>query len=130
MRGSYLLDRPQQQRQFRGNDDREQIISARQAAEALFTRKPEPTEQPVSDPSQPAKPRKPRVLPILRPAPIRHETVNPPATSEPEPEPPSDIPAKKAARLRTLVKYGMTVSQAAAMYGVSVETIARILQKA
>jgi hypothetical protein len=68
------------------------------------------------------------VLPILRPARIRHETVNPPATSEPEP--PSDISAKKAAGLRTLIKYGMSVSQAAAIYGVPVETIARILQKA
>ena len=122
-----LPERPQQQRHFRGEDPG-QIMSARQAAEALFTPKMEVPEQPVSDPSQPAKPRKPRVLPILPPAPIRHETVNPPATSEPEPR--SDIPAKKAARLRTLVKYGMTVSQAAAMYGVSVETIARILQKA
>lgn len=30
-----MLDRPQQERQFRG-DDREKILSARQAAEALF----------------------------------------------------------------------------------------------
>jgi hypothetical protein len=122
-----LPDRPQQQRHFRG-EDHEQIMSARQAAEALFMPKTEVPEQSVSDRSQPDKPRKPRVLPILAPGPIRRGTVNPPATSEPEP--PSDIPAKKAARLRTLIKYGMTVSQAAAMYGVSVETIARILQKA
>jgi hypothetical protein len=42
---------------FRG-DDREQIMSARQAAEALFAPKPELAEQPVSDPSQSAKARK------------------------------------------------------------------------
>jgi DNA invertase Pin-like site-specific DNA recombinase len=41
-----------------------------------------------------------------------------------------DIPAKKWARLRTLVKYGMTVSQVADVYRVPVETIERILQKA
>jgi hypothetical protein len=64
-----LLHRPQRQRQFRG-DDREQKMSARQAAEALFTPKPDVIEQPVSDPSQSAKARKPRVLPILPPAPI------------------------------------------------------------
>jgi hypothetical protein len=55
-----LLHRPQRQRQFRG-DDREQKMSARQAAEALFTPKPDVIEQPVSDPSQSAKARKPRV---------------------------------------------------------------------
>ena len=122
-----MLERLQQQRQFHG-DDREQITSARQAAEALFAPKPGLAEQPVSAPSQSAKARKPRVLPILAPAPIRQETAGPPATSEPATA--ADIPAKKWARLRTLVKYGMTVSQAADIYGVPVETIERILQKA
>ena len=101
---AFLLDRPQQQRQFRG-DDREQIMSARQAAEALFTPKPEVTEQPVSDPSQSAKARKPRVLPALPPTPIRQETVDAPATPEPATAP-------------------------ADVYRVPVETIERILQKA
>jgi hypothetical protein len=121
-----LLDRPQQQRQFRG-DDREQIVSARRAAEALFTPKPKVAEQPVSDPSQSTKARKPRVLPILPPTPIRQETVDAPATSQPATAP--DIPAKKLARLRTLMKYGMTTSQVADVYRVPVETIERILQK-
>jgi hypothetical protein len=122
-----LVDRLQQQRQFRG-DDREQIMSARQAAEALFTPKPEVTEQPVSDPSQSAKARQPRVLPVLPPPPIRQRTVDAPTTPEPAAAP--DIPAKKWARLRTLVKYGMTVSQVAEVYRVPVETIERPLQKA
>jgi hypothetical protein len=56
------------------------------------------------------------------------ETVNLPATPEPATAP--DIPAKKAARVRTLVKYGMTVSQVADIYGVPVEAIERIIQKA
>jgi hypothetical protein len=43
-----LSDRPQQQRQFRG-DDREQIVRARLAADALFTPKREVNEQPVSE---------------------------------------------------------------------------------
>jgi hypothetical protein len=122
-----LLDRPQHQRQFRG-DDREQIMSARQAAEALFTPKPELAEQSVSDPSQSAKARKPRVLPILPAGPIRQQSAVLPATSEPATPP--DIPAKKAARVRTLVEYGMTVSQVADIYGVPVETIERIFEKA
>ena len=102
-------------------------MSARQAAEALFTPKPDVIEQPVSDPSQSAKARKPRVLPILPPAPIPQQTVDAPATPEPATAP--DIPAEKAARVRTLVKYGMTVGQAADIYGVPVETIERIIQK-
>jgi hypothetical protein len=122
-----LLGRTQHQRQFR-DDDREQNTSARQAAEALFAPKPGVIEHPVSDPSQSAQARKPRVLPILTSASIRQQTVVTPATPEPATAP--DIPAKKAARLRTLVKYGMTVSQAAEIYGVPVETIERILRKA
>src|SRR5438477_11310154 len=103
-------------------------MSARQAAEALFTPKPDVIEQPVSDPSQSAKARKPRVLPILRAAPIRRETVNLPATPQPATAP--DIPAKKAARVRTLVKYGMTVSQAAEIYGAPAEAIERVAHRA
>jgi hypothetical protein len=122
-----LVDRLQQQRQFRG-DDPEQIMGAREAAEALFTPKPEVTEQPVSDPSQSAKARKPRVLPVLPPTPLRQQTVD--APSRPEPATAPDIPAKQWARLRTLVKYGMTVSEVADVYRVPVETIERILQKA
>jgi hypothetical protein len=123
----FLLDRLQHQRQFRG-DDREQIVRARQAAEALFTPKPDVIDQPVSDPSHPAKARKPRVLPILPAAPIRQETVDAPSTPEPATAP--EIPAKKFAQLRTLVKYGMTVSQIAEVYRVPVKMIEQILQKA
>jgi hypothetical protein len=122
-----LSDRPQQQRQFRG-DDREQIVRARSVAEALFTPKRDIIEQPVSEPSPAPRPRKPRVLPILPPAPIRHETVDAPATAERPAAP--EIPVKKRARVRTLVKYGMSVSQVADLYRVPVETIERILRKA
>jgi hypothetical protein len=40
-----------------------------------------------------------------------------------------EIPAEKSARLRTLVKYGMTISQVAEVYQVSIETIERMLLK-
>ena len=116
-----------QQRQFRG-DDRERIMRARRAAEVLFAPKPEVTEQLVSDPTQSPEARKPRVLPSLPPTPIRQQTVDGPATSEPATAP--EISAKTSARFRTLVKYGMTVSQLAEVYRVPVKTIERILQKA
>jgi hypothetical protein len=121
-----LPHRHQQQRQFRG-DDREQMTSARRAAEALFTPKPELDVQPVPDPAQSIKAHKSRVLPVLPPAPIRQESVNVSATSEPATAP--KIPANKSARLRTLVKYGMTISQVAEVYQVPIETIERMLRK-
>jgi hypothetical protein len=122
-----LLERPRQRRVFLG-DDREQIMSARQAAEALFKPQPAVSEPSIFDPSQSAKPRKPRVLPALSPATIRRETVEAPAVPE-QPTAP-EISGKKLARPRTLLKYGMTVSQVADLYNVPVETIERIIRKA
>ena len=121
-----MPDRPQQQHQFRG-DEREQMVRARSAAEALFTPKPEITEQPVSETSRAPRPRQPRVLPIL-PAPIRHEAVEAPAAAERAAA--LEIPVKKRSRVRILVKYGMSVSQVADLYRVPVATIERILRKA
>ena len=103
------------------------MTSARRAAEALFTTKPELDVQPVPDPAPSIKAHKPRVLPVLPPTPIRQETVNASATSEPATV--AEIPAKKSARLRTLVKYGMTVSQVAEVCQVPIETIERMLRK-
>jgi hypothetical protein len=123
----FLPDRPQQQRQSRG-DDREQIVRARQAAEALFSSKQDDTEQPFSELSQAPHPRKPRILPILPPAPIRQETVDAPVTPEQRQAP--EIPVKKRARVRTLVKYGMSVSQVADVYRVPIEMIELILENA
>ncbi len=122
-----MSDRPQQQRQFPG-DDREQIVRARSAAEALFAPKPQITEQPVSETLQPPHSRKPRVLPILPPARLRQKTADAPAAAE-QPAAP-EIPVNKRSRVRTLVKYGMSVSQVADLYRVPAATIERILRKA
>ena len=106
---------------------REPITSARKAAEALFAPKSEDERQPLSDPGEPIAARKPRVLPALSPASIRQETVD--VTPAPKHlATPVEIPAKRSARVRTLVKYGMTVAQVAEAYGVPVETIARVLR--
>ena len=125
--GNLLSDRPQQQHQFRG-DDREQIVRARSAAEALFAPKPQITEQPVSETLQPPHSRRPRVLPILPPARLRQKTADAPAAAE-QPAAP-EIPCNKRSRVRTLVKYGMSVSQVADLYRVPAATIERILRKA
>ena len=117
-----------QQSHARG-DDHERITRARQTAEALFTSKP-----PVSGPSVPDSPpadqsaRKPRVLRIISTmAPVRHEELETPVNPEPHTTP--EIPASAFARIRTWVKYGMTVSQVAKVYGVVVAEIERILAR-
>ena len=121
----------QQQIAPRGGD-REQITRARQAAEALFTSKPPPVStRAVPEPLTPTdrSTRKPRVLPILSPAaPVRHEERETPAA--PEPQTTREIPRSQFVRIRTLVKYGMTVAQVAKVYGVAADEIARILRQA
>jgi hypothetical protein len=124
-----LLNHREQQHHPRG-DDRVRTASARQAAEALFTPKPQPLERSISDsvPSAEQPARKPRVLPILSPASVRDEGV--PAPVDPEPRTTRDVPRSHHARIRTWVKYGLTISQVAEVYGVAVGVIERILRQA
>ena len=123
-----LSTRHHQPPQPRG-DDRERISKARQAAEALFT-----SQSPVSGPSDPDSPpadqsaRKPSVLAIAPMAPVRRDDVETPII--PEPQATREIARPQFARIRTLVKYGMTVAQVAEVYGVAVSEIERILGKA
>jgi hypothetical protein len=122
-----LLSTRQHLPQPRG-DDRERISKARQAAEALFTSKP-----PASRPSDPdsltadQSARKPRVLAIAPAASVRREDMETPVI--PEPQATRAIAQSEFARVRTLVKYGMTVAQVAEVYGVAVGEIERILHK-
>jgi hypothetical protein len=110
-------------------DNRERMTRARQAAEALFTPKRQITEELVSD-SPPAdqQAREPRVLGISPAAPIRHEELETPVGAELQT--PREIPPSQFSRIRALVKYGMTVSQVAEVYGAGVGDIERILRKA
>jgi hypothetical protein len=110
-------------------DDREPITRARQAAEALFTPKRQVTDRSASDslPSADRAARKPRVLGISAVAPVRHEAVEVSGSSEQRTTP--EIPRSQFARIRALVKYGMTVPQVVEAY-VTVGEIARILRKA
>ena len=65
----------------------------------------------------------------MTPVPIRQQTADMPATPKQRPAL-DEIAAKKSARVRTLVKYRMTVSQVAQLYRVPVEPIEGILRKA
>lgn len=88
--------------------DRERIDRARQAAEALFAPKPRAAE-------------------AAPPAPVRREVVTTPA---PQASPPREVAESQVARIRTWVKYGMSVAEVAEVYGVSVDEIERVLRKA
>ena len=110
-------------------DDRERIIRARQAAEALFTSKP-PVSRPSFPDTAPAdqSARKPRVLRIISPPAIRVEEVNASVSAEPQTTP--AIPHSQLARIRSWVKYGRTLPQVAEVYRVPVGEIERLLRKA
>ena len=119
----------QQQQPHPRGDDRERTTSARRAAEALFTAKPAVGGPSVADAAPADQPtRQPRVLGILPAAPVRHEEVGAPVS--PEPRPTGAIPRSQFARIRALVKYGMTVAQVAEVYGIAVGAVERILGNA
>jgi hypothetical protein len=104
-------------------DDRERINRARQAAEALFAPKPGVSEASVSAaPPAASAPRR-----LSTPAVVQHEARVLPNVPTPAA---GEIPASQLARIRSWVKYGMTVPQVAAVYGVSVAEIERVLRKA
>jgi hypothetical protein len=98
-------------------DGHDRINRAREAAEALFRPKRQTAQPAAADPQPPADPaaRKPRILTSAAPA-------------EPEPAMSTAIPASQFSRIRAWVKYGMTISQVAQLYGVAVGEIERIVK--
>jgi hypothetical protein len=112
----------QENRSSRG--DGERITRARQAAEALFTVKPPVSLASVADQS----PRKPRVLRVMSPPPTCVEKVKASVGLEATPTP--SISPAHFARIRTWMRYGMTIAQVAAVYGLEVDEIARLLRNA
>jgi len=118
-----LLSRHQHPR----DNDREQIARARQAAEALFTSKPPVTKPAVTEGAPPSPTqRKPRVLQIIAGPAKSDEEVKAAVTPEPQPTP--KIPRSHFPRIRSWVKYGMTVGQVAEHYGAEIEEIRRIIR--
>jgi hypothetical protein len=91
-------------------DERGRRAEARRAAEALFAPKV-PVQQPLDAPAPSA------------PA----ELVD--ATSGAEPPPPKMIPAAHLPRIRAWLRYGMTIAQVAAVYGVAVAEIQGMVQR-
>jgi hypothetical protein len=119
-----LLNRSEQH-DDRG-DNRERAISARQAAEALFTPKPQITEPSIRETAPGGEPvRKPRVLAVAAATPVLHDEPTQPIRAKSITKP--VIPAAHFARIRAWVKYGMTAAQVADVYGAPAGEIERIL---
>jgi hypothetical protein len=110
--------------------DRARITNARRAAEELFKPKPQSPREAPPNALSPGEqsPRAPRILAISPAAPILGAALETPASPK-QPTMP-EIPVSQFARIRTWMKYGMTVSQVAQIYEVTVEEIERILRKA
>lgn len=89
--------------------DRERRTQARQAAEALFAQEPMAT-----DPEVPLSPS------------AQAERIDAAARRDAGSR---KIPTAHAARIRTWVKYGMTISQVAELYGADDAEIKRILRE-
>jgi hypothetical protein len=110
--------------------NREQGMSARHAADALFTPKSQRVElsgQEAALTAETAR-RKPRVLAAAVAVPVRHEEPEAPTNGKPPSAP--VIPAAHVARIRAWRKYGMTASQVAEVYGVAVSEVERVLRPA
>jgi hypothetical protein len=105
-------------------NDRGQSVRARQAAEALFTPKPPPViERPPVD----AAARQPRILKTTS-SPANRPPVE--AVANPEPSPPAaPVPPPHVARIRSWLKYGMTIARVAEAYRVPITEIKRLLGK-
>ena len=110
------------------NDDRARIIKARKEAEALFTSKWPINEASVPNPPPSAdqSARKPRILRAMPTTPIHHEEGKALVSCQERMTP--EIPSSQFARIRAWAKYGMTAAQVAAVYGVAVGLIERILR--
>jgi hypothetical protein len=113
-----------------GHDD---LNRARQAAETLFAPRRQienPTNLDATGSTQQDQ-RKPRILSAVReqqPQAAAH--VESPRLKHETRRPRKRVPVSHLARARTWLKYGMTIGQAADIYGVSESEIERILQKA
>ena len=120
-----MLSRPEH-RYSRG--DRERITRARQAAEALFAVKPPVNVPSVQDTAADQSLRKPRVLRVTSSPPTGDKELKASVSLEPTTTP--SIPPAHFARIRTWMRYGMTIAEVAATYGLAVDELARILRNA
>jgi hypothetical protein len=112
-------------------DDRERIARARQVAEALFTPKSPRVRRSNSLPvlGGGLSPDPPHAEEVAKAAATPEGTAAPPIDTPP-PSERLTIPASQVARIRAWVKYGMTVSQVAEVFGVPIGEVEQALRQA
>jgi hypothetical protein len=111
-----------------GQYNRDEINRARQAAEALFAPRIIEPSAPTAAPSPDQTAREPRILSAVDVQPTRVEPTEVPIVSV-RPKPARKVPASHSGRIRTWMKFGMTKTQVAQVYGVTVGDIEHMLQK-
>jgi hypothetical protein len=120
----YVLFNRWQQHNDHGNGS-ERNTTARQAAEALFARKPQQTVATTRDNASVEQAvRKPRLLKAAANVPAPHGEPGAPVSARSAMR--AGVPGTHMARIRAYLKYGMTNDQVAAIYGVTVDEIQRI----
>jgi hypothetical protein len=104
-------------------------MGARQAAEAIFKPKPPALKQTEAHLDSPENPQghQPRILGISVPGPRPQEQVEPSGAAAGTTE--KRIADAEAARVKTWIKYGMTIPQVAVVYGVALTEVQRVLRK-
>ena len=105
----------------RAEYNRAEINKARRATEALFAGKPRITEPsaPAAISSAEQTARKPRILSAVQVRTTRDDPTKSAVVSGP-PTLSKEIPASHLGRIRTWLKYGMSIPQVAKVYGVGV----------
>ena len=108
----------------RPHDQPAHKTAARQAAEALFRPKaPEPTRPaPTTPAAADQSGRRPRILRAIEPAPRMSEGIVAATMPAAASLPPSELP-----RIKTWLKYGMTIAQVAGVYGLAIQDLERLL---
>jgi hypothetical protein len=105
------------------------MTAARHAAEALFRAKvPEPARQALTTapPAPDQSGRRPRILRAVEPARRNREAivVAPPAAATPAAP---SVPRLDLPRIKTWLKYGMTIAQVAQLYDLAIHDLERLL---
>jgi hypothetical protein len=109
--------------------DRDRADKARQAAEALFAR-PKPTIlEPAGAPAEAGREKRPPNALPAAPRPATGGAANPTAAGI-APQAREPIPSAHVARIRTWLRYGMSLAEVAAVYGVQIGEIERVLEGA
>jgi hypothetical protein len=112
----------------RSHDHPAQLTAARHAAEALFRPKvPEPARPALTTapPARDQSGRRPRILRAVEPAQPSPEHVVSPVDAAMAAAP--SIPRSDLPRIKTWLKYGMTIAQVAQLYGLAIHELERLL---